>query len=168
MTFLWWGFTSLKILTFSTTEKNKHHPLTETFSRLRHPKAKSRGQCPLTHTVLYPRTMKNPLPTTNLPLEALFIIQPSQQKQSHQANFANYYPSRPHPHPSKSKPLPITHLNRSKCPLPTQAANLRSQRSSRTSKSEHPSPAKSTPEHQRLGPKTRAWTQRRTPWRATL
>ena len=72
------GLHFLKILTFSTTEKNKHHPLTETFSRLRYPKAKSRGQYRLTRTALYPDIMTNPLLTTNLPLEALFIFQPSQ------------------------------------------------------------------------------------------
>ena len=53
--------------------KTNNHPLTLVALDIQ--EANHRGQYPLTHTVLYPRTMTIPLPITSLPLEAL--IHPS-------------------------------------------------------------------------------------------
>ena len=63
---------------------------------------------------------------------------------------------------------PIHHLNPSKCPHPMQAASLRSQRSSLTSRLEFPSLARLTPGRPRPDPRTRAMRQRTIPSQATL
>ena len=99
--------------------------------------------------------------TTSITREESFISQTAQDQ--FQVLFTNMnHADQSH---KNINPLYIstTSTNRPTCRHPTQAASLRSQRSSPTSKSELPSPARLTPEKQRLGLKMRAMTRRKTP-----